>query len=36
MKYEVDLLPAHNHQRFLQIDTVMLGVCDQAYGNYPK
>ena len=33
---EVDFLPAYNHQRFLQIDTIILGVCCQARTNYPK
>ena len=32
---EVDILPA-DKQRFLQIDTIILGVCDQACPNYPK
>ena len=27
MKVEVDFLPADKHQRFLQIDTIVLGVC---------
>ena len=29
-KDEVDFLPVDKHQRFLQIDTVILDVCDQA------
>ena len=33
---EVDFLPAYDHQRFLQIDTIILGVCCQAHPNYPK
>ena len=28
MEDEVDFLPAYNHQRFLQIDTIILVVCD--------
>ena len=31
----VFLLPG-KHQRFLQIDTVILGVCGQACQNHPK
>ena len=27
MKDEVVFLPAYKHQRFLQIDTIILGVC---------
>ena len=33
---EVDFLHADKHQRFLQIDTIILGVCGQACPNYPK
>ena len=33
MKDEVDFLPAHKCQRFLQGDTVILDVCGQAYPN---
>ena len=33
---DVDFLPAYNHQRFLQIDTIILGVCCQAHPDYPK
>ena len=29
-------LPADKHQRFPQIDTTILGMCDQACPNYPK
>ena len=36
MKDEVDFLPAGKWQRFLQSDTIILGVCDQAFPNYPK
>ena len=36
MKDEVDFLPTDKHQRFLQIDTIILGVCGQAYPSYPK
>ena len=30
---EIDFLPADKHQRFLKIDTIILGVCDQACPN---
>ena len=33
---EVDFLPADKHQRFLQIDTIILGVYRHTYLNYPK
>ena len=36
VKDEVDFLLADKHQRFLQIDTIILGVCGQACPNYPK
>ena len=36
VKDEVDFLPADNHQSFLLIDTIILGVCCQAFPNYPK
>ena len=36
VKDEVDFLPACKHQRFLQIDTIILGVSCQACPNYPK
>ena len=36
LKDEVDFLPADKHQRFLQIDTITLGVCSQTCPNYPK
>ena len=36
MKVEVDFLPGDKHQKFLQIYTVILGVCVQACRNYPK
>ena len=32
MKDEVDF----KHQMFLQVDTIIFGVCGQAYPNYPK
>ena len=35
-KNEVDLLLADKHQRFLQIDTIILGVCGQVCSNYPN
>ena len=34
-KDEVDFLP-DKHQRFLQVDTIILDVCGQACPNYPK
>ena len=36
MKEEVDFLPAEKRQRFLQSDTIILSVCDQACPSYPK
>ena len=33
---EVEFLPADKHQRFLQIDTIILGVCGHTCPNYPK
>ena len=36
MKDEVDFLSADKCWRFFQIDTVILGVCDQAFANYLK
>ena len=36
VKDEFDFLPADKWQRFLQIDTIVLGMCDQACPNYPK
>ena len=36
VKDEVDFLPADKHQRFLQIDSIILGVCEQACPHYPK
>ena len=33
---EVDFLPAVKNQRFLQIDTINLGVCGQASPRYRK
>ena len=36
VKDEVDFLPADKHQRFLQIDNIILGVCEQTCPNYPK
>ena len=35
-KDEVDFLHVGKHQRFHQIDIIILGVCGQAYPNYPK
>ena len=31
---EVDFLREDKHQRFLQIDTIILGVCAKAYPNF--
>ena len=36
MKYGVDFLSADKHQKFLQFDTIILGVRDQACPNYQK
>ena len=36
MKDVLDLLPTDKPQRFLQIDTISLGVCGHACPNYPK
>ena len=36
VKDEVDFLPADKHQIFLQIDSIISGVCEQAYPHYPK
>ena len=36
VKDEVDFLPADKRQRFLQIDTIILGVCGQACPSYTK
>ena len=35
-KIEVYFLLADKHQRFLKIDTIILGVCGQACPNYSK
>ena len=36
VKDEGDFLPPDKHQRFLQSNTGILGVCDEACPNYPK
>ena len=36
VKDEVDFLPADKHERFLQVLTIILGVCGQTCPNYPK
>ena len=36
MKDKLDLLPTDKRKRFLQIAIIILGVCGQAYPNYPK
>ena len=36
VKDEVDFLLADKRRRFLQSDTIILGVCGQACPNYPK
>ena len=36
VKDEVDFLPADKHQRFLQVDTIILFVYGEACPNYPK
>ena len=33
VKDEVDFLPAEKRQRFLQIDSTILGVCGEACAN---
>ena len=33
---EVDFLPADKHERFLQVDSITLGVRSQACPKYPK
>ena len=33
---EVVLLPADKHENFLQADTIILNLCNQAYPKYPK
>ena len=35
-KNEIDFLLEDKHQRFLQNDTIILGVCGQACPNHPK
>ena len=35
-KDEVDFSPADTHQRFLQVDTIILVLCGQTCPNYPK
>ena len=36
MGYEIDFLPADKHKNFLQIDSITLGVHDQACPNHLK
>ena len=36
MRDEVDFVPADNHERFLQGDSITLGVHSQACSKYPK
>ena len=36
VKGEVDFLHVDKPQRFFQIDAIILGVCGQAFPNYPK
>ena len=36
VKNEVDLFHAGKHRRFLQTDTIILGVGGQTSPNYPK
>ena len=36
VKDEVDFLPADKRQRFLQLNAIILGMCDQACPEYPK
>ena len=35
VKDEYDILLGDKHERFLQIDTIILGVCGQRCPNYP-
>ena len=36
MGYEIDFLPADKYKNFLQIDSIILGVHDQACPKHPK
>ena len=36
VKNEVDFLSSGKHQRFLQIDIIILGVCGQSFPNHPN
>ena len=36
VKNEVDFLSSDKHQRFLQIDIIILGVCGQSFPNHPN
>ena len=36
VKHEVDFLPADKHETFLQIDTIILGLCCPACTIYQK
>ena len=36
MDDEVEFLPADKHQKFLQNDSIILGLCGEACPNYPK
>ena len=33
---EVDLLPTYKHKSFLQVGSIPLSMCSQAYPKYPK
>ena len=36
MSYEIDFLPVDKRKNFLQIDSITLGVHDQACPKHPK
>ena len=33
---ELDFLPANEHERFLQVDSITLGLLSQSLPKYPK
>ena len=35
-RVEVDFLPANDHESLLQVDSITLGLCNQAYSKYLK
>ena len=36
VNYELCFLHAYKHQSLVQVDTIILGVCNQACPKYPK